>query len=217
MIQESEHENDSNKSSVELNNTLNLLSSNRLPDSLNRYHYKIQCNETISNLSVSISSNRCTTKIVKSKNLIKEDRVSEADIQCCINKAIDNSFFSDKKIIHISPIAYSIDSSEGISNPVRMYGDELEVELLVTYIGLNQFKNYIECITSCNIDVDRIVFSNYAAGIATLNENELDYTLVLTSSTCIYTFTVTSENGTQSCTHSGSWNSTDTEINLLII
>ena len=55
-----------------------------------------------------------------------------------------------------------------------MYGDELEVELLVTYIGLNQFKNYIECITSCNIDVDRIVFSNYAAGIATLNENELD-------------------------------------------
>ena len=31
-----------------------------------------------------------------------------------------------------------------ITNPIAMYGTELEIEFLVTYIGLNQFKNYIE-------------------------------------------------------------------------
>ena len=69
---------------------------------------------------------------------------------------------------------------------------------------------------SCE-DEENALIGTWAYSETTLNENELDYTLVLTSSTCIYTFTVTSENGTQSCTHSGSWNSTDTEINLLII
>ncbi len=133
-----------------------------------------QSDQIIRNLSVSISSDKCYTKKVKSKSLIKDERVSQNDIEICINKVIDSVAFSDKKIIYISPVDYSIDNSKGISNPLNMFGDELEVDLLITYIGLNQFKNYIECITSCNVDVDKIVFSNYAAGLATLNENELD-------------------------------------------
>jgi hypothetical protein len=64
IIQESENENDSEKSSIELNNTLNLLSSNRLPDSLNRYNYKIQFNENVSNLSFH------KIEVVKEKNIL---------------------------------------------------------------------------------------------------------------------------------------------------
>jgi hypothetical protein len=64
IIQESENEKDSNKSSIELNNTMNILSSDRLPESMNRYNYKIQCNETISNLSFH------KIEVVKEKNIL---------------------------------------------------------------------------------------------------------------------------------------------------
>jgi cell division protein FtsA len=132
-----------------------------------------QSNESVSDLAVSISSHKCFTKIIKSKVLIKDERVAVVDLDCCKTKALGDDYFLDKKVIHISPKEYIIDEANGITNPIAMYGTELEVEFLVTYIGLNQFKNYIECITSCNVDVSRVVFSGYAAGYAVLNENEL--------------------------------------------
>ena len=57
-------------------------------------------------------------------------------------------WFQYKKVIHISPIDYIIDEANGITNPLAMYGNELEVDFLVTYIGINHFKNYIECINN---------------------------------------------------------------------
>ena len=51
---------------------------------------------------------------------------------------------------------------------------KLEIDFLTTYIGINQYKNYTQSITKCNVDIHRIVFSNYAAGFSVLNENELE-------------------------------------------
>ena len=138
-----------------------------------------QSSECIRDLSVSISSHKCFTKSIKSKSLIKDQRVAEVDIDSCMTKALEDTYFLDKKVIHISPKDFIIDEANGITNPLTMYGNDLEVDFLVTYIGLNQFKNYIECIVSCNVDVNRVVFSSYAAGYAVLNENELQLGAVI--------------------------------------
>ena len=138
-----------------------------------------QSNENISYLSASISSHKCFTKNIKSKSLIKDEKVTQVDIDSCREKSLEDTFFLDKKVIHISPKDYTIDQASGITNPLAMYGTELEVEFVVTYIGLNQFKNYMECIISCNVDVSRVVFSSYAAGFAVLNENELQLGAVI--------------------------------------
>ena len=49
-----------------------------------------------------------------------------------------------------------------------MYGNKLEIDFLATYIGVNQYKNYAQTITKCNVDIHRIVFSNNAFGFAVL-------------------------------------------------
>ena len=51
IIQESNNENDSENSDNQFN-ILNLLSSNRLQDSINRYNYKMKLNDSIPNLSL---------------------------------------------------------------------------------------------------------------------------------------------------------------------
>ena len=137
-------------------------------------HCEKQSGETIKELTVSISSHKCFTKIIKAKVEIKDEKVTENDIKSCINKAIDDDYLFDKKVIHISPLDYIIDQADGITNPLEMYGNELEIDFLLTYIGINHYKNYVKSITSCNVDIHRIVFSNFAAGYAVLNEYELD-------------------------------------------
>ena len=133
-----------------------------------------QSNENIKELSVSISSHQCFTKSIESKIKLKDEKVSQIDIKLCLDKALENSYLLDKKVLHISPTDYIIDQAGGITNPIEMYGNELEMKFLVTYIGINHYKNYVHAITTSNIDVHRIVFSNYASGLAVLNENELE-------------------------------------------
>ena len=138
-----------------------------------------QSGESITELSVSISSHKCFTKVIRSNIKIKDDRISAYDIKASMNSALEDNYLVDKKVINISPTDYIIDSSRGIINPINMYGDKLEIDFLVTYMGINQYKNYAQSITTCNVDIHRIVFSNYAAGYSVLNENELDLGAIL--------------------------------------
>ncbi len=133
-----------------------------------------QSGEIIKELTVSISSHKCFTKIIRSKVEIKDEKVTENDIQACINKTLEDDYLFDKKVINISPMDHIIDKADGITNPIDMYGNELEIDFLLTCIGINHYKNYVKSITSCNVDIYRIVFSNFAAGHAVLNEYELD-------------------------------------------
>ncbi len=133
-----------------------------------------QSNENIGELTISISSNKCFTKTIRSKVHVKDETISSQDIKVSMDKVLEDGFFSDKKVINISPTDYIIDNASGILNPINMYGNKLEIDFLTTYIGINQYKNYAQSITKCNVDIHRIVFSNYAAGFSVLNENELE-------------------------------------------
>jgi len=133
-----------------------------------------QSNEQIDQLSISLSSHRCFTKTIRSKVQVKDELISDQDIKLSMSKVLEDNYFHDKKVINISPTDYIIDNANGIINPIDMYGDTLEIDFLTTYIGINQYKNYAQSITKCNVDIHRIVFSNYAAGFSVLNENELE-------------------------------------------
>ena len=55
-------------------------------------------------------------------------------------------------------LAYTIDGANGIKNPVGMFGSNLEVEFIISTIGINHYKNYIECVTKCNVDIGQVIF-----------------------------------------------------------
>ena len=86
---------------------------------------------------------------------------------------IADPYFKDKQILHAAPISYNIDGAKGIMKPVGMYGSSLEVEFVISTIGINHYKNYIECISKCNIDINKVIYSGPVSGVAVLNDNEL--------------------------------------------
>ena len=61
-----------------------------------------QSGEIIKELTVSISSHKCFTKIIRSKVEIKDEKVTENDIQACINKTLEDDYLFDKKVINFS-------------------------------------------------------------------------------------------------------------------
>ena len=128
----------------------------------------------INEINISASSKVVATKQFNKKIPILEDRIKQDDINESLNLVMQEDYFIEKRVLHASPVAYAIDGANGIKNPVGMFGSNLEVEFIISTIGINHYKNYIECVTRCNVDIGQVVFSGLASGIAVLNDNELD-------------------------------------------
>ena len=92
-----------------------------------------QSNENISELTISISSHKCFTKNIRSKVQVKDEIISDEDIKLSMKKVLEDNYFIDKKVLNITPTDYIIDNSNGIKNPINMYGDKLEIDFLTTY------------------------------------------------------------------------------------
>ncbi len=133
-----------------------------------------QANIKINEISISASSKVVTTKIFQKKIDISDDRIDETHINETLRLILDEDYFQGKQVLHAAPISCSIDDANDIKNPIGMYGSSLEVEFIISYIGKNHYKNYLECIANHSLDIGQIVFSGFASGIAVLNDNELD-------------------------------------------
>ena len=140
-----------------------------IEDAEKKANYKIK-----NGITVSISSDKVIVKKFKSKIKVNEKKVSISHIKECLNIITTNNFFEDKKIIYIHPINYILDDAEEIKNPEGMYANNLEIEFVVTYMGQYHYKNYVQSIIECDIDINQIISSSLVVGRAVLNEEELN-------------------------------------------
>ena len=99
-----------------------------------------------------------TTKLFNKKIHILEDRIRQDDINESLNLVMQEPYFKEKQILHAAPIGFGIDGANGIKNPIGMYGSDLDVDFIISTIGINHYKNYIECVTKCNVDIEQVVY-----------------------------------------------------------
>ena len=133
-----------------------------------------KANLKINKVNISASSKNVTTHLFKKKIDIFEDRIKEQNINESLSLVLNEDYFNDRQVLHAAPITYSIDGANGIKNPVGMFGSSLEVEFIISSIGVNHYKNFIECVTKSNVDIGQVIFSGLASGVAVLNDNEID-------------------------------------------
>ena len=133
-----------------------------------------KANLKINKVNISASSKNVTTHLFKKKIDIFEDRIKEQNINESLSLVLNEDYFNDRQVLHAAPITYSIDGANGIKNPVGMFGSSLEVEFIISSIGVNHYKNFIECVTKSNVNIGQVIFSGLASGVAVLNDNEID-------------------------------------------
>lgn len=75
--------------------------------------------------------------------------------------------------IHTIPLGYQIDGRGGIQNPQGMFGEQLSVNVHRIYSAANNLRNLTTCLNRCHLRPRAFVSSSYAAGMATLLEDEM--------------------------------------------
>lgn len=103
---------------------------------------------------------------------VKDNEVTEQDIERVIDAARAVAVPADQKILHILPQEYIIDNQDGIKDPLGMSGVRLEARVHLVTGATNAINNIEKCVERCNLEVDGIILEQLASADAILTEDE---------------------------------------------
>ena len=105
---------------------------------------------------------------------IAGQEVSDGDLRKVLDFSTVYQSPQDRRLIHSIPVSYSIDGSRGIRDPRGMFGDKLGVDMHLVTAAAGPLRNLQTCVQRCHLDIQALVVSPYAAGLATLVEDEME-------------------------------------------
>lgn len=108
-----------------------------------------------------------------------QGEITNEDIRRVIEAARAISLPSSREIIHVIPRTYTVDSQDGVADPIGMSGVRLEVETHIVSGSSTAMKNLARCVSEVGAGVESLVFAGVAASEAVLTETEKELGVVL--------------------------------------
>jgi len=103
---------------------------------------------------------------------IRENEVTEQDIERVIDAAKAVAIPLDQKILHVLPQEFIIDGQEGIREPLGMAGVRLETKVHMVTGSVSAAQNIVKCVRRCGLEVQDIILEQLASSYAVLTEDE---------------------------------------------
>ncbi len=100
--------------------------------------------------------------------------ITDNDVRRALSKAQDQIMSEDYELVHTIPVSFALDGSEGIQNPIGMFGQTLRADIHMVTGDIGALKNTATCIERSHLDITSFCHDAYAAGLATLVEDEAD-------------------------------------------
>ncbi len=79
-----------------------------------------------------------------------------------------------QELIHTIPVSFTIDGQKGIRDPLGMTGNLLQTQLHLVTAAFGPVRTLITTVARSHLEVERLVASPYASGLACLVEDEID-------------------------------------------
>ena len=133
---------------------------------------------TVDSVIVNLSSGRLKSETY-SANVKVGGPVAEADIQRVLGAGGAHSVSDGRLVLHSVPIGYRLDDSRGIHDPTGMLGETLGVDMHVVTADEAPLRNLELAVNRCYLEVETVVATPYASGLATLVDDEAELGVAL--------------------------------------
>jgi cell division protein FtsA len=130
--------------------------------------------ETIERAVVNLSGGYAGSRIVKAEIEIGRREISDHDMRQVLERGYLMRGASDRQVIHSIPVGFSIDDSRGILDPRGMAGERLGVNMHLVTAASGSVRNHTAAMGRSHLEIEALVVSPYAAGLACLVEDERD-------------------------------------------
>jgi cell division protein FtsA len=128
---------------------------------------------TVGSLIVNLSSGRLKSETF-SASIEVGGPVSDNNVQRLLGTGGAHSVSPGRMVLHSLPIGYSLDALRGIHDPTGMVGQTLGVDMHVVTADESPLRNLELAINRCHLEVETLVATPYAAGLAALVDDEAE-------------------------------------------
>ncbi|SES99686.1 cell division protein FtsA [Thalassotalea agarivorans] len=103
---------------------------------------------------------------------INDQEVIQEDVDNVIHTARSVPISAERRMLHVLPQEFSIDSQEGIKSPIGMSGVRMEAKVHIVTCANDMAKNLVKCVERCDVKADQLIFSALASSYAVLTDDE---------------------------------------------
>lgn len=129
---------------------------------------------TIREVIVNVSSGEPLSQFVDIDTDLTAQAVGERELGRLFNDQKLSGLASSRHLVHAIPIGYEIDGSNGIRDPRGLYGHSLGVRVHAVTAAPSALQNVVNCVERCHLGLADFAVNPYAAGVASVVEDELD-------------------------------------------
>lgn len=129
---------------------------------------------TVQGVVVNVSGGQPASRTVGVEVSIAGQQIADSDMRRALGHTWQDDADGERELIHSIPVGYSIDGNRGIRDPRGMFGDRLGVDMHLITAQASALRNLAACVARCHLEIDAMVVSPYAAGLACLVEDEMD-------------------------------------------
>lgn len=135
--------------------------------------------ENIANLSVqgvtvAISGGQLASHRLTAQISLGGRPIVEQDCSRTISQALNNVRLPGRKVIHLLPIAWSVDGQRSVRDPRSMFGRTLSLDLLVVSMDEAIYQTLGLCVERAHLSFEGVVAAPYASALAALEQDEMD-------------------------------------------
>ena len=128
----------------------------------------------VESVIVNITGGRLGSQLFSAKVSVGGRAVSRPDIQRVLEAAAAASLRQGRAVLHALPNGFALDNATGIHDPMGMIGDELSAQMHVIGCDGAAVRNLMLAVEQAHLVVEAVVATPYAAGLATLVDDEAE-------------------------------------------
>jgi cell division protein FtsA len=128
----------------------------------------------VESVIVSISGGRIGSSFYGAKVRVGDNSVSESDVHRVLEAAASRTAQQGRAVLHSMPRSFALDGATGVRDPRGMIGEELGAQMHVVSIDSAPVRNLMLAVERCHLDVEAVVATPYAAGLAAFVDDEAE-------------------------------------------
>jgi cell division protein FtsA len=123
---------------------------------------------------ISISAGRPASERISASVDVGGAAIGEPDIARVLAAGSRHSARHGRAVLHSLPMGYAVDEAGGVRDPRGMLARRFGIDMHVVTADVSVARNLMLAIERCHLDVEAMVASPYAAGLATLTADEAE-------------------------------------------
>ena len=131
--------------------------------------------EKVKVVYVSLNSSFLSSNRISEELTITNQTVTIKELNKMLFKVLDRYGAQESEVIHTIPYEYILDGNRGIQHPLGLYGNKLSGYFHLISIPLNNLINISKCLENCHFSVEGYIAGGYAAGVACLRSDEMEF------------------------------------------